>query len=172
VREHIDHIRRKFLRASVASASLALAACGGGGSAALAERPTTGDGGTGVGGTPSPAPPVSPSPPATPTPLPPPAPTPPPPAPAPPAPAPVPAPAPAPAPVSFAWQITPGQAVFSPAGSTVVIASGARGLSARVSPALPGGRVLSVDAGGNIVIVAPANVPTVDLSGPWSIEVS
>jgi hypothetical protein len=76
-----------------------------------------------------------------------------------------------PAPPVFTWWITQDQLVFSAAGSKVVLASGATGMSVRVSPELPGGRTVAVSSAGLVTLVAPEGVPAVELSGPWTIEV-
>jgi hypothetical protein len=57
-------------------------------------------------------------------------------------------------------------------GTTIAIATGAVGLTAKVSPALPMGHTLSVTAAGQVVITAASSAPAVDAYGPWTIEVS
>jgi hypothetical protein len=77
-----------------------------------------------------------------------------------------------PAIVGFAWRITVDQVLVLPAGTAVTIATGAHGMIASVSPALPNGRTLSIAENGDLQIVSSAEAPEVEASGPWSIEVS
>jgi hypothetical protein len=70
------------------------------------------------------------------------------------------------------WWFEPGEVVYSPPGSSVVIATGARGLTAAVTPALPGGRSLTISDIGLVAIVAPSGAPPIDLTGAWLIELT
>ena len=70
------------------------------------------------------------------------------------------------------WQIAPDQTLALMPGTTTTIATGALGMVATVSPALPAGRTLSVTPAGSVIISAAADAPAVVLSGPWRVDVA
>ena len=74
--------------------------------------------------------------------------------------------------VGFAWRITVDQVLVLPAGTSVLVATGAHGMSAKALPALPKGCTLSITSGGDLMMVASAEASELDIRGPWSIEVS
>jgi len=45
-------------------------------------------------------------------------------------------------------------------------------MTAKMAPALPTGRTLTVTAQGHVQIVAAVGAPNVDLVGPWVIDVT
>ena len=81
-------------------------------------------------------------------------------------------PVPAPTSVPFAWQIAPDQTLVLAAGTSTTIATGAAGMTVGISPSLPTGRTLTVNASGQVAIVAAPDAPSIDMYGPWVIAVS
>ncbi len=45
-------------------------------------------------------------------------------------------------------------------------------MTAKVTPALPSGRTLTVTAQGYVQIIAAVGAPNVDVTGPWLVEVT